>query len=277
MMKKRNALLVPVALAAFSFACAVPSAKHAAKISRSWPAAGVKSIVLDTVNGTVQFSTGRPDQVAMEAVIQSNDRRTPEQLVRMDVSDGTLHIADRGSRKRFVFPFIHSGLQVRYTFTVPPKTNISVTNVNGKVRVDGIEGTANLRSVNGTINISTAGAEVTARTVNGSVRADFVNTFRGARLSTVNGPITVSLPPDASFDFEVSQVNGSFKSNVPMTIGKTSRGDVSGAVNGGQFPLELSTVNGSVSVQQRPGLAPPATPAIPPAPPVPPLKSDSTR
>ena len=277
-MKKFSALAIP-ALAAIAFACAVPSPQRSTKISRSWSSADVKSIVLETVNGTVQVSTGNPGQVTMDASLVTNERKGADQLLRMDVSDGTLHIVDRGSRKRFVFPFFHSGLQVHYVFTVPPKTDIALTNVNGKMRVDGIQGAAHLRSVNGTITISTAGAEVVARTVNGSVRAEFMSEFRGARLSTVNGPITVSLPPDASFDFDVSQVNGSFKSNVPMSVGRVSRGDVSGAVNGGQFPLELSTVNGSVSVQQRPGAVtpptPPTVPALPPSPP--PVESHSTR
>jgi hypothetical protein len=38
---------------------------------------------------------------------------------------------------------------------------------------------------------------------------------------------------------------------VPLNVRSVRRGeDIQEAVNGGKFPLELSTVNGSVSVQQ---------------------------
>jgi DUF4097 and DUF4098 domain-containing protein YvlB len=129
----------------------------------------------------------------------------------------------------------------------------------------GVDGAMEATTVNGPIEVETGGMnELRARTVNGSVHAKFLHDFRGARLKTVNGGIEALMPPSASFTCDLSQVNGDFEASFPLSIhSNPGSRRVSGQVNGGQFELQITTVNGDVEVQHIP--LPPQTPAAAPA------------
>jgi hypothetical protein len=228
-------------------------------VKREFPAASIQTVDLEGMNGSVEVTSGLADQIVVTAKVKTFRRRTPqeaEQFVRMSVDGQTLYIKEKRARKRHVIilPFVQrEDFGVSYAITVPPKMNLNLTNVNGGMDVSGVQGKTELRSVNGSIDVTTPSGEVIARTVNGRVRANFGQEFRGARIRTVNGSIAVSLPQNSSFDCDISQVNGSFKSNVPLTLNVERGGgdnDLDASVNGGRFPLELTTVNGSVTVNQ---------------------------
>jgi DUF4097 and DUF4098 domain-containing protein YvlB len=85
--------------------------------------------------------------------------------------------------------------------------------------------------------------------VNGRVRAKFVREFNGARFKTVNGSVKATLPQNASFNVNLSQVNGDFEASFPLSINShPGSRRVSGEVNGGQHPLKITTVNGDVEL-----------------------------
>jgi len=105
-------------------------------------------------------------------------------------------------------------------------------------------------TVTGPIDVEVSGnKELSARTVNGRVRAKFLETFQGARLKTVNGGVEAVLPQSASFHVDLSQVNGDFEASFPLSIhSHPGSRRVSGEVNGGQYELKITTVNGDVEV-----------------------------
>ena len=171
------------------------------------------------------------------------------------------------------FPFINrSSVRVDYSLLVPATVALDLTTVNGHITARGVEGEAALKTVNGPIEIETAGRnEISAKSVNGAVRAKFLIDFRGARLKTVNGAVEAMLPPTASFSCDLSQVNGDFEASFPLSIhSNPGSRRVSGSVNGGQYELQITTVNGDVEVQHLPPAvsiaAPPAVPPVPPTP-----------
>ena len=115
---------------------------------------------------------------------------------------------------------------------------------------------------------STGSNEVEAKSVNGRIQAKFLHDFHGARLGTVNGRVTAVLPPTASFLGDFTQVNGDFEAAFPLNIhSHPGSRRVSGEVNGGRYPLKISTVNGDITIDNG---APPGTPTAPPPPPPPP-------
>ncbi|HVT44176.1 MAG TPA: DUF4097 family beta strand repeat-containing protein [Thermoanaerobaculia bacterium] len=240
--------------------CRQSGERRTAVIEQQWPAAGVTSVEIDAVHGRVDIVAEDVETIQLKARVRVRGRRTEREIERGLVStrlDGDrLLISERRQRRRsiVIIPFVRRNTaRVDYDLIVPPRMNLNVTNVNGRIQISGVDGRTVVRSVNGAIDVMLRGGELTARTVNGRVRAEFAEEFRGARLKTVNGSIVVSLPADSSFTFDVSQVNGSFKSNIPLEV-TSSRGSGSragGAINGGEFPLELTTVNGSVRVERR--------------------------
>lgn len=230
-------------------------------IEQAWPAAGIETIDLRGHNGSVKILVGNDDQVSLVAKARTRHPDAQERIsefLKLEVDGGTLYIGERNrKRKRIVMlPFFRpEDSAISYVVKVPRRMNLVVTNVNGSMDIAGVSGKTSLRSVNGSIEVSTPDAEVTAKTVNGRVRAEFLEEFHGARLGTVNGAINVSLPAGAAFKTNVSQVNGSFKSNVPMTVRGTSpiegeSAEAPEAPERQKYSLDLSTVNGSVTVNQ---------------------------
>jgi len=260
MKRQINAVSAAMAIAIMVTACVGPDGRSRSRVSiqKRWPAGQIRAIHVESTNGNIVVKAGNNSEINMEARVGSRRGMTPEQLegkyLQTSIHDGTLWIKERRRTKGnvIVLPFPRHSVATDFNLMVPVGTRVTLENINGKLNMQGIEGASFLKSVNGSITIVTPGAEVTARTVNGRVKADFQQRFLGARLKTVNGSIAVSLPPNSSFDCDISQVNGSFRSDVPLVVKSQGRGkNIDASVNGGKFPLELSTVNGSVVVKQR--------------------------
>ena len=70
-------------------------------------------------------------------------------------------------------------------------------------------------------------------------------------MATVNGSITLTLPPDLNTDVKATTVNGDISSDFPMTIsGRVSRRKVEGTIGGGGRLLSLDSVNGSITLKR---------------------------
>jgi len=226
--------------------CVVP--QHEFEIRRSWPAASISQLEVQAINGKIELTAGPSDQITMMAKGSTSGTSSDDAgIIQANVDDGVLRIREEGRTSYSVFQIRH-GRHVDYTIQVPATlAGVKLTNVNGKISVTGISGKLVTHSVNGQIHVSTPRAELTAVTVNGPVDAEFLEQFSGAHLKTVNGAITVSVPANASIDCNVSQVNGNFRSDIPL-LTTSSRGSTSGSANQGQFPFEATTVNGSVTL-----------------------------
>ncbi len=226
-----------------------------AQVNHTWPAAGIHELNLETVRGRVRIVGGEGDRISLTARIRgSGSRRKDDSPLKIENSGGVLSISEKGSGgKRFGLFRIGRGRArgVQYELRVPSRLNVEITTVSGAIDSSGIEGTTSLRTVNGAIQATTRQAELKGSTVNGSIKANFLERFRGAQFKTVNGSITVTVPSDSSIACDVVQVNGNFHSDLPVALKSVSRGETSAEVGSGEFPLQVSTVNGSVRLRQR--------------------------
>ena len=247
-------------------------------IRRQWPASAIHTVEVDGVDGSLSVEAGAPDQVTLIAHVRSvgiepRQREDNHGYFDTELNGDTLHIGQQKPHAHISFPFfLRAKMEIDYELRVPPAVALDLRMINGRIASRGVNGATEVRTVNGPIEVETGGSnELSARTVNGSVHAKFLNDFRGARLKTVNGGVEALLPPTASFTCDLSQVNGDFEASFPLSIhSHPGSRRVSGQVNGGQFELQITTVNGDVEVQH---VAPPRPPAAPkpPAPPAPPV------
>ncbi len=255
-------------LAALLLAGCVAGERRQVTIQRHWPASEIQTIEVDGVDGSLSVVAGSAAEVMLVAHVRSigrqpRPREDNQGYFETDLSGDTLRISQRKEHRRG-FTFLWSNrTSIDYELRVPPTVSLDLRMVNGRIASRGVDGATEATTVNGPIEIESAGtSELSARTVNGSVRAKFLHDFRGARLKTVNGGIHALMPPSASFTCDLSQVNGDFEASFPLTIhSHPGSRRVSGEVNGGQFELQITTVNGDVEVQHLP---------IPPEPPKPP-------
>lgn len=228
-----------------------------ATIARNWPAAGIARVKVAEVDGSITVEASATNEISLLATAKGDlDVRKGEENDGLFVTrlEGDLLKIGREERKRhgwnFDFVWGDDDVEIDYVLKVPPTVSLVVSTVNGKINTRGMEGETKAVTVNGTIDVEVSGQnELQATSVNGRVRAKFTRAFNGARFNSVNGGVQATLPDDASFAVNLSQVNGDFEASFPLSIhSNPGSRRVSGEVNGGQHPLKITTVNGDVSL-----------------------------
>lgn len=220
-------------------------------VERSWPAAGVRRLGVHGINGRIEVDAGVAERIEMHASVRlpRGSREKADELIRSSMQGPTLQVGAKHARRRSaMIPFLHPRIPtVDYRFRVPASMMVDLNTVNGRIEIKRLEGSSRAESVNGNIEIATPSGQVSAQTVNGRIRTTFTEAFRGARLETVNGSITIAVPKDASIDCDIVQVNGSFHSEIPVAVNSGSaRRSTNASINGGRYPLDVTTVNGSI-------------------------------
>src|SRR5262245_21204854 len=140
---------------------------------------------------------------------------------------------------------------VDFRVLVPKGIDFVGRTVNGEVSAEKMPASAQVYTVNGSIRASAAGT-VEAETVNGSIIAAMGSTTwkDGLEFSTVNGSITLQLPPKFDADLSVATLNGEIDTDFPFQVtGKIRRNKLVGTVGKGGPDLSLETVNGDIRLR----------------------------
>ncbi|HYC89244.1 MAG TPA: DUF4097 family beta strand repeat-containing protein [Thermoanaerobaculia bacterium] len=226
-----------------------------ATITRNWPAAGIAIVKVVEVDGNISVEASTNNEISLLATakgdLEVKKGQENDGLFETTLIGDTLRIGRREKeRDGFHFFWEVDDVEIDYVLRVPATVSLAVTTVNGKIATKGVDGDMKAATVNGTIEIETAGtSELQATTVNGRVRAKFTRDFQGARFKTINGGVLATLPSNASFAVNLSQVNGDFEASFPLSIhSNPGSRRVSGDVNGGQHELKIVTVNGDVEL-----------------------------
>lgn len=224
------------------------------------------TVEVKTTNGKIELTSWDKNEVQIEAEIKvkARSRREAERIL-----DKVEILIDRSSDRLSIepdYPKRHSGDSfwdwvlgsesrpvVNFTIKVPEKTNPYLRSTNGHVNVTDIEGEAVLKTTNGGIEAEYMKGSVDAKTTNGSISIYLTQFNEDDRvdLNTTNGSIKLYLPSEVKADVKASTVNGSIRTDFPMTVqGKILRKRLQGEINGGGGIIELSTVNGSISIYE---------------------------
>lgn len=146
----------------------------------------------------------------------------------------------------------HSDARVDFIVNVPAGVNVDLGSINGSVSASGTSGTVDAKVVNGDIDIASHQGALDLVTVNGSVKAalDTLPATGDISMKSVNGSVTAVLPPKLDGTVDFSTVTGHISNGFQLTTnGPISTRKLSGTVGaGGSRRIELSTVNGSVTL-----------------------------
>ncbi len=148
----------------------------------------------------------------------------------------------------------------KVSILVPSATSLILNCTNGSgIDVDGVSGDLELNSVNASVIVRNATGSVIAHSVQGRVSVEMTRlpADKPLSLSSLNGDIDLTLPPDAPASFRLQTTNGSIHSEFPITVAPTGRfpigRTVSGTINGEGGPeLRLKSLNGSVYLRKAP-------------------------
>jgi hypothetical protein len=215
--------------------------------TRPLPANGEFS--LENTNGSVRLAAWDEPRVRIEAVKHAASESALEELRVEIVGEGDrLSVRTRYPRARWM----GGAGKVDYRVSVPRGARVRVSNVNGRVEVDGVEGALKASTVNGFVDVTGAGGEVEASAVNGSVEVTMARVDAAGRseLSTTNGSVRLTLPREASADVEAHTVNGSVGCDFDLADVRKSRRKLEGRIGSGGARFELGTVNGSAHIDR---------------------------
>src|SRR2546422_9754215 len=141
---------------------------------------------------------------------------------------------------------------VDFEVQVPAGVEFNGQTVNGEMSAEGLKGDVKASTVNGSVRVSTTGL-AEASTVNGSVYAEMgrANWTNVLEFSTVNGGITLTLPPKLDTDVHAKTVNGEIESDYPLMVtGRFGPRRLRGTIGAGGRSLNLSTVNGEIRLRK---------------------------
>jgi len=145
---------------------------------------------------------------------------------------------------------------VSFRINVPRKNDLDLTANNGGVTIAGVSGNIRFETSNGGVRLTDLGGDVRGQTRNGGLNVVLSGSrWDGAGLDveTTNGGVTLAIPDGYNADLTTRTVNGSFRTDFPMTIqGELSpRRGISTTLGSGGPPVRVRTTNGGLKINKR--------------------------
>jgi DUF4097 and DUF4098 domain-containing protein YvlB len=141
--------------------------------------------------------------------------------------------------------------KVDFTVTLPRGVALDAGTVNGWIDAR-TDGTIDASTVNGRIHAEGRDAH-TVTTVNGPIELRLLDRPSGSlKANTVNGSITISLPPGSGVDVQAHTMVGGIDA-AGLTVDRPPYGPgvtAHGTLGDGTAHLSLSTINGSIALRR---------------------------
>jgi len=205
-------------------------------------------VTIQNLYGDVRIQAWDREEVLVEAFKKSDDPgRLDDAAIVVDSSSGQLSI-----RTHYAGGDADRPASVEYRITVPRGANLeNVTLVNGGLSVSGLEGSIKASSINGSIRAEKLAGRVELSTVNGRLEADFQKVSRAnpITLSSVNGPIRLSLPGGTRAELFAHNLAGGIDSDVGIAARAASGHRLHTFVNRGGTQIRLNNVNGGIFIR----------------------------
>ena len=258
---------------------------------------------LQLVHGSVQIVGGEGSRVVIEAVkrVRASNYDEAQEVAdhieiktrlkgtQVEVRTNYLTMVRRG--RSFWQKLFGSGSDapgnVEYTITVPYRTDIRVTSVAGKISVSSVEGALRVENesgevraeyVIGPLSVSQPHGTVDLQWIEGDIRVKAVtgtvsvNQVRGALdiaartgevqvrteldsqndffIETTSGRIHFAVPMSASGKLSVETGSGGIQSDVPVVIESVSKRQLVGVFGRGGPRVHLTSASGDVTIAQ---------------------------
>lgn len=129
--------------------------------------------------------------------------------------------------------------------------SLSAQTTSGDVQAESLTGTFQIHSTSGCVSILSGSSHGTAKTVSGDV--DLCSSLLEGKLtiSTTSGDVNLSLPPQASLTLDFSSTSGECSTFFDHALSYNKKcTNAQGAYNGGEHAVSVSTLSGSLQINQ---------------------------
>jgi DUF4097 and DUF4098 domain-containing protein YvlB len=227
---------------------------------QSYPLAPGGRVSLSNINGRVRVGVWDRSEVKVDAVKKAyKAERLREAEIKVDAGAAHLHIATEYPRNEYRskenWTREDNPATVEYTLTVPRGARLDeIELVNGALDIEGVGGAVNASSVNGRVTAKNLTGPVKLSVVNGRLEASFdrLNESSSVSLSSVNGPLTMTIPSDSNALLKADTVHGSIANdfNLPVRVGEYVGRNLEGRLGAGAARVKLSNVNGAIQIRR---------------------------
>jgi len=224
------------------------------EINQSFALSNGSQVKIDSINGTVKVETW--DQAKADIHIIKRTSRGPEELKRLDVIiDHTANSLEIRTRKPNDDDDVHVNVTVEVK--LPRQMSLNVGSINGGTDIGPVDGVVSAHSINGRLKIAQSTEELNIDSINGSVNASLTSLgANGIRMSSINGTITIGLPENANATIDVTNHNGGFNTDLPVSfVGEMRRNQTHAQLGSGGAPIRMSNVNGGINLKKSQGSA----------------------
>jgi len=205
-------------------------------------------VVVQNLYGDVAITAWDRDEVLVEAFKKSADpRRLEDARIVVDSSSELLSI-----RTQYAGMDAEHPASVDYRIMVPRTASLeNVRLINGGLLISGVSGPVKASSVNGSIRAERLEGEADLSTVNGQLEAGFdrVGGGKAITLSSVNGPIRLSIPGNAGASVDADNRSGGIQSEFGRPWRGASGHRLRTVVNRGGAQIRVHNVNGGIVIR----------------------------
>ncbi|MCA1594396.1 MAG: DUF4097 family beta strand repeat-containing protein [Acidobacteria bacterium] len=226
--------------------------------SYSLPAGG--RVSLSNINGDVRITGWDRNEVRVDAVKRAYAReRLAEARIKVNADADSVRIETEypshdlnwsNGERRYDNP-----ATVEYRLSVPRNARIEEVNlVNGALDLENLTGPVRASSVNGHVAARRLSGTVKLSVVNGRLEASLDRLSEGSAiaLSSVNGPLVLTIPSDTRAVLKANTIQGSISNdfNLPVRVGRYVGRDLEGRLGSGGPSIKLNNVSGPITIHR---------------------------
>ncbi len=222
----------------------------------SYPLTADGRLSLENINGDVTIEAWDQNEVSIKAVKRGRSQEALDNAtIDIDVRADRIHIETRYDQDDRGWSSKRDSASVDYTIFVPRTAELDeIELVNGSLDLEGVAGDVHASLVNGRVNASSLTGNVEISTVNGQLEIELaaLDSDRSIDLNSVNGSLTLEIPSGVNADVEASTVHGNIRNDFGLSVDSSGfvGSELRGAIGSGGARVELSNVNGSISIRE---------------------------
>ncbi len=194
-----------------------------------FPAAGVTTLGLDTLNGSIAAEAWDRPEIAARAVLRADPPASAEARRQLDGTQVVFGQDGSALRGEVQVPQPADGVSADFTIRVPRDLALELRSGSGAISVTGVAAPLSLQSSNGSLAVANAPGPLT--------------------LETASGSVAVNLPAGAGAQLDLVTANGQISVPGAGVQGTTQLTTILGQ---GGPRVQVRTGNGSITVMQGP-------------------------
>jgi hypothetical protein len=213
------------------------------------------AVRISGINGAVDVETTSGSTAEVHIVRSARNRADLEhRKVIIEHTGASLVVRGEKDSERRYTRGENPQVRQRVTLRLPRRIDFTASGINGKTTVGEVDGPVKLSGINGKVEVAQAVGYSELSGINGTVVVTIAQLGeRGIRVSGVNGAVELRFSDALNADLKVTGINGSVNADMPNVVvqGTVSRNNFNARIGSGGSPIDVSGVNGRVSLMPR--------------------------